>query len=192
MEQKIIITAEKVTVGDKEYILRQVEKAEPEIGKWYKLPELKKLAHITKIEGHRVYYYGFCGNWISDDWFNIYHINNAIEATHKEVEEALISEAKKRGFKNGVTIKRDWLTIGYDPIATINTSTYTDPEFNYHNKGDCLEHHGFILYENGKWAEIIPDKKHEVCEALLREIYSKSHYIPLKARLEKELPEIKF
>ena len=87
-------------------IIPEAFKKELEIGKWYKY----KLAlfYVTNKKSNNANYYnvfGFDvdGNWMTDNAATSFN-ENYIEATPEEVEAALINEAKKRGYKEGVTI----------------------------------------------------------------------------------------
>jgi len=65
-------------------------------------------------------------------------------ATDKEVEQALIKEAKKRGFKKGVYSKCLW-----------NKITKKLEQGGFHNDRNELWFCGAHIFDNGKWAEII-------------------------------------
>ena len=75
-----------------------------EVGKWYKGKNFYDfIGCITAMDDEDFRYYGLNVNehWKDDDFYTFKEAN-LIEATPKEVEEALIKEAKKRGFKKGV------------------------------------------------------------------------------------------
>ena len=73
------------------------------------------------------------------------------KATAQEVETALINEAKKRGFKNGVIVER--------PDSFINDGTVTILG-NFSLLGNIgLQLGGFAIMENGTWATIIKPKQ---------------------------------
>ena len=79
-------------------------------------------------------------------------------ATDEEVSAALINEAKKRGFKNGVTILRgDWYSGFSAPKVTIETEQHLTSGFEFRN--DTLFLDGYIIFYSGNWAEIIPQEK---------------------------------
>lgn len=94
--------------------------------------------------------YGFnhAGEWITS--YNRETIITDVKrlATDKEVETALIKEAKKRGFKEGVEFK----------------SARSDRKFTFKDKAYLANgilwngNSTGIIFENGKWAEIIKDK----------------------------------
>jgi hypothetical protein len=70
-----------------------------------------------------------------------------VEATKKEVEEALIAEAKRRGFKEGVT-------VAWDGTVIINN---LKESFTMSVDGGRLKENNsnWNIFKNGKWAEII-------------------------------------
>jgi len=128
-----------------------------EVGKWYITDANHKFVIIEKIDNVWAVCYGFT---TGDSWYengNRCVLNNDFGArlmTNKEVETALIKEAKKRGFKEGVNIKG---------MITGNRSLL--------KKGvlflDHLEwlrmgvHNSYapVIFKNGKWAEIIEEPK---------------------------------
>lgn len=79
------------------------------------------------------------------------------KADPKTVEKFLIEEAEKRGFKEGVTIKRgDWLDMTYtDNIIVVDNRCPKEKGFSYNHSEDRLGLKGFIIYEKGNWAEIV-------------------------------------
>ena len=91
--------------------------------------------------------------WMSI-WRNDGYIerNNLIKATDQEVEEALIKEAKRRGYKDGVICK----SFNHNCDLKINQceKSHYVAEYNklrYGKDGNRL----VVVYSNGKWAEII-------------------------------------
>lgn len=72
-------------------------------------------------------------------------------ATHEEIETTLTKEAKRRGYKGGDTIKGIHGTshIGHEIISF----TYDSEDDTLLTNEDC------IVYEAGKWAEIIEQPK---------------------------------
>ena len=126
-----------------------------EVGKWYK-SDLNRILCCTKNSGDTFSAYGIepNGDWIKDqsDWITSYFI----PATDKEVEDALIKEAKKRGFKEGV--ETDCL-LGWGGAITSKIK-YTFGELRVDVSGEARNTSGWstIFYE-GKWATIIETKK---------------------------------
>ena len=144
-----------------------------EVGKWYK--------YIGKYKGAIVNYQGGEGagygvnsdfdwqdhtNYIDGDigisWSFSSEPKKWIPATDKAVEEVLIKEAKKRGFKEGVKIN----------CVLNQTNAYRG--FNIGSKfkligndfwarNDCGDgNYSFCLFSGGKWASIIEDKVPEI------------------------------
>ena len=75
-------------------------------------------------------------------------------ATHSEVEAALIAEAKKRGFKEGVR---------FNSARNGSEQRYESIKWEYgHNYNDCLcmsSCGNGTVYYNGQWATIIPQEE---------------------------------
>ena len=71
-------------------------------------------------------------------------------ATNEEVEAALIKEAKKRGFKEGVKFKG--LSEGLGDVVAITTVKY-----DINNKS--LYSNGEWIFKDGQWSEIIEEPK---------------------------------
>ena len=74
-------------------------------------------------------------------------------ATEEEVREALINEAKKRGYKEGVKCK-------FGIIEDIRTIKTNDFEFKLEYNTLCIKRkdgNSDIIFRNGKWNEIIEE-----------------------------------
>lgn len=71
-------------------------------------------------------------------------------ATTEEISAALIAEAKRRGFKEGVTIKRPW------DNQTLNLLKGKPA---YYHDMNTLDVGKFTVFNKGKWAEIIEQPK---------------------------------
>jgi hypothetical protein len=192
MEQKIIITAEKVTIGDKEYLLKQVEKIEPENavkpvnGKWYWVEKFDNSfpgdALICYQENTGHYGFGFTGVWM--DGFYISSDDVLVKASFDEIAEKLQSEALKRGY--GEETKARCLSGGEIEKIVSN-------EFMFDGSSLLASDYGFgvtVLMTDGKWAEIIEDK-YEVPGSFIREVYENSPIVR-REKLEKQFPGIKF
>ena len=120
-----------------------------EVGKWY-------------ISEHYLAYY--LGDYkcncirLSDGaWFeNIHHslsghLKSYKLATEEEVSEALINEAKKRGYKEGVKCKFGII----EEIRTIETNDFVF-KLEYNTLGIKRKNgNADIIFRSGKWAEII-------------------------------------
>jgi len=116
-----------------------------EVGKWY-IDKGCLFNYQTKKS-----VYGFFTNneWIDKKWK--WTNNKGVRlATEEEVKEALINEAKKRGFNNigDLKIKNTYGCIrnGY---RTNNNNFYYDYISN------TLQLDGVIIFRNGFWAEIV-------------------------------------
>ena len=125
------------------------------VGKWYKRQIDNGLWFLTKIEMDCAFGYGFD---MDRDWVDISREYNydtdLIPATDKEVEEALIKEAKKRGFKKGV----EFIDVFDGKLEVADGNRFE------------LSHTGRLLYNcdrifsKGKWATIIDTISKEEAE----------------------------
>ena len=91
-------------------------------------------------------------------------------ATEEEVREALINEAKKRGFNNigNLKIKNTFGGISNGFVTITN-------DFYYDYKGNTLRLDGAVIFNNGVWAEIIEEKNtfdKDYLDNKITEIYS--------------------
>lgn len=118
-------------------------KKDLEVGKWYIRKNNKKclICYDGGESGYGFGYAGFWGNWL----MNENNINDFTEATTQEVESALISEAKKRGYKENIIIKG----LG-------NTQ---DGRFHYRSDINYLYCGSYAIFQNGQWATIIQPEK---------------------------------
>jgi len=135
------------------YFSKEEVKSKHQIGKWYK-HKFGALFCVTSINDDGVLYgYGFDkhGHWFSfiDESSTSCACNNTakaytVEATHQEVEKALIEEAKRIGFKGGFV---------FDDRTNIL--------WNQQENGEER-----AILSNGKWVTIIEqDKFAELKEA---------------------------
>ena len=130
-----------------------------EVGKWYKsIDKPLRIFYVTELKDNRYYYYGFntLGYFKKEDWFSF--IDCGLQkgftlATDSEVLEALIDEAKKRGFRENVHIKG----LG-------NTQ---NGKFHYRADINYLYCGSYACFQNGKWAEIVKTYTKEEAEKLL-------------------------
>jgi len=143
---------------------------ELEVGKWYKSDyknglKNKSIYCVTGIYGNNFGAYGF--NWEGKWSVNKYDygtINKDYQtpSTEKEVEEALVKEAIKRGYKKGVKVKTDW--FGEEEINILNGGS-----FNLNNNAfgfNTLCNNGSPwIFKNGIWAEIIQVPTYTIPEA---------------------------
>lgn len=134
-------------------IQEQIEKLKnekPEIGSWYKRP-LGTLLCITDNK-ELLFGYGFSasGDWTNNDYAHGQMYKEWTPATDKEVEAALIAEAKKRGFKEGVNVKG----YSYTTCGHIYKSEFE----NWLVLGVACGPN-IVIFQEGNWAEIIEEPK---------------------------------
>ena len=125
------------------------------VGKWYKNGDAgweKSIAcvfEVSKEDKDAFSGYGFngVGKWAEDFDF-AWASYNWIPATPEEVETALVNEAKKRGFKEGV-----YYCFGGKKIEAKG-----EIRFNHQGKYNDLyfERSERFIFKDGKWAEILP------------------------------------
>nr|WP_299488663.1 hypothetical protein [uncultured Allomuricauda sp.] len=129
-------------------------------GDWVYIDKASKGAYGASLSFGRVcdvnehitngLHYGLVVNIDGDVW-GIGNNYKARTATPKEIEEQLIKEAKKRGFKKGAR---------YIPILEIEVE---DPNkvweatdaFDYYPETDAISCGFQYIYRQGKWAEIV-------------------------------------
>lgn len=163
-----------------EVLINESENTKFEVGKWYKLTEdysgtLKKgevyqminfqtdsksciiLDHVAfGIEGR---------NYLAP------YKDMLIEATPKEVEEALIKEAEKRGLKEGTIINNSMLNDCSNTSCKAENNEYKFIEDELYS--NCLLLDGFVIFLNGKWAEIVKTK---TIDEIARDLSALSEY----------------
>ena len=118
-----------------------------EINGWYKDKEVG--GWFVFLE-NGIVKHGFDGD---GDWFYCHNQRfklsySDFKATDKEVLEALIKEAKKRGFKEGVRINNECIGYIYAGICNSNEIIF---------ENGILSIDYVYIYKDGKWAEIIKD-----------------------------------
>ena len=171
-----ILAIEKVGGADVSLYLKEtfpeVFKTELEVGKWYK--SSTGIEFLVYYQSNGFDNYGFWEDHpyrdnllFGDCWYNMSRL-----ATDEEVSAVLINEAKKRGFKNGVTILRgDWYFGFSAPKVTIEKEQHPTSGFEFRN--DTLFLDGYIIFYSGNWAEILPQEKTVVPMAKALEIIAK-------------------
>lgn len=104
--------------------------------------------------------FGFINDEFNDGW-SFFAKKGKTLATEKEVKNALIKEAKKRGFKEGVTI----ISLVDDCLKIID-NRYNTKDFQYFKDGNSLYLNGYKIFIKGEWAKIVsePPKKMTVAE----------------------------
>ena len=128
-------------------------KDELEVGKWYKNGDagysnsIACVFEVSKEDKDAFSGYGFGrnGKWVEDFNFG-WASYNWIPATPEEVETALINEAKKRGFEEGVK---------YEELHIKGRICEIKGNIKYHKSSEDLRNDGWCLFHNGKWATII-------------------------------------
>tara|TARA_R110000803_G_scaffold203073_1_gene268483 strand:+ start:140 stop:658 length:519 start_codon:yes stop_codon:yes gene_type:complete len=117
-----------------------------EVGKWYK----SEVCLFNYQKYSKVYGFFTDGGWTNGGW--IWDGTSAKLATDKEVEEALIKEAKKRGFKKGVSVDKVNLSADYNPNNKLKENTINTNEL--FSRG-YLWVSSIIIYDNGEWATVV-------------------------------------
>ena len=136
-----------------------------EVGRWYKNKDTESIIccesyYLCLTEGLICKGYGVD---MFSDWVTDYKICDCIPATDSEVEAALINEAKKRGFKEGVYANNTNICeIGGKWEVKANN-------FELLNNGLLVtkDNRSVVLSKEGKWAEIIPTMTRQEAEGKL-------------------------
>lgn len=139
-------------------------KNELEVGKWYEDPRSELLMFVEEINApmpsdtNSIKSYGFSKTkeWLDSDLRGYYYFTqDLVLSDPKKVESALIEEAKKRGFKKGITIERSgingWKETDYEPFSGAFRFI---PNLNIL---ECDNGNGYI-FKNGIWATLIKEK----------------------------------
>jgi len=126
---------------------QKVEEVKYEVGKWYR--NSVGLFHVTKVKNDTVFAYGFCRErWAENESFPIKkYQEDDVLACEEEIANALIFEAKKRGYVKGVN-------VGTQKINCDKYRYYSDSTLYIHD----TEGVGICIFNKGKWAEIIEYK----------------------------------
>lgn len=146
--------------------LDDILKPKFEVG-WLKLKEHNVFCYTTDFKKG----YGISHG---DEWTDVIFIDDLNywkQTTPKEVEEELIKEAEKRGFKEGVDIKHDGLINEYGNMAVAGERRINSLNFYYENNVLRLSEH--IIYSNGKWAEIVKNKTIDEIASELNETFGR-------------------
>lgn len=126
-----------------------------EVGRWYKYND-----GVFNYQGVKCYIQGY-GIDVLGIWLDVCNLGESpqdwIPATDKEVEEALIKEAKKRGFKKGV----EFISLRESKEKVFFSSFW---QMDYSKDLWVLGSKSFngIIFKDGKWAEIIQPKTVEL------------------------------
>lgn len=128
-----------------------------EIGKWYRCTD-NSLLFFSRISDFRddSCGYGFLsnGDWVDerDGYSFIQSPHLWTEATSKEVAQALIEEAKRRGFSIGCKVKAEWIN------TTREDGIIKDSDFAF--EGDTLLFlNHCLIFNYGQWADVINSEK---------------------------------
>jgi hypothetical protein len=134
-----------------------------EINGWYKSKEVKGWCVFLENEISR---YGFdsLGNWFEGEDYTYKLEKDDYKATDKEVEEALIKEAKRRGFFNIGNIFKSCFDDNNEVRDISKYDSSTDIGY-YYVVRDGLRSNGLntfskfcsnpLIYQFGKWATIV-------------------------------------
>lgn len=132
-----------------------------EVGKWYKKNDYGDLmfyfnGKYTYKDNENNYGFDYNGFFQKEIGVHKREVNKYYEATHEEVEQALIKEAKRRGLVNIGQISI------YKPFSENKSSKgYFKTSHNFYKFNpydNTLRLDGVRVFENGVWAEIIDDK----------------------------------
>lgn len=135
-----------------------VFKSELEIGKWYNSTIADALYFIKEKTKFGFNTYGIVGKeWCIDEI--IHHLDKLELATEQEVSEALINEAKKRGFKDGVIFNSPNAIYNHSKNQEIKCCYFSySILYNMLSVKQTSKNAEGIIFKNGTWAEIIPNK----------------------------------
>lgn len=149
-----------------------------EVGKWYysKIFNDEWLVNFKEIKGDDLFSNSAICLGATPTWYNASEWGSYSDckvfrpATTQEVEEALIKEAKKRGFKEGVRFK----ALNQEMMVPVVNFSSIDNELKFMrmsfrlNKINDLNtllvscndsRNNGIIFHNGQWAEIIKEDK---------------------------------
>lgn len=173
-----------------------------EKGKWYRDND-GRLIFAKRFDEKHIVGFGFTltGIWDGNESYWLYdYAGNILKwgirpATESEIKEALVKEAEKRGFKEDCRFYQPW-------NKNTKTATSYNYEFAYKN-GDCLYFRGDVIYQNGKWAEIIQDEaikiggetviiaENKLSVTIGKEIYSHAELASLASFLYQHSDQVK-
>lgn len=138
-----------------------------EIGKWYK--GVRDALLYCKTSGEsvhlRAYGFNYAGKWDNSPTINTSG-KGWVEATHKEVEEALIREwEKKCNYKNNIQIKFD--NQAYPMTLDID---FSKDKYEYDMDEDILQIGGMYIYQQGEFATVIKEAKEMTIHQIQKEL----------------------
>jgi hypothetical protein len=176
------ITKKQIVALDKQEktvreLFPEVFKTELEVGKWYKKKDFGKLmfcfsGEFSNANRHPNYGFSYDGEFSKIIGCFEKELLDYIPATKEEVETALINEAKRRGFKEGVVIK-ELLSSNIGSLNSENPKKLETNKLTINNNLQFVYCNNLVIFRNGTWAEIIQPKqmtKDEIENALGYEI----------------------
>jgi hypothetical protein len=141
------------------------KKDELEVGKWYRdTTDKHALIFVNKINDcEKNYGFGRGGYWINSYDIPNTPIGKYNIATDEEVEETLIKEAKRRGFRKGCVMKHN-----QEAYPSLGEHEFIrDNDFSYSASGNDLTIYGWEIFGGGKWATIVETITKEEAEKQL-------------------------
>lgn len=165
-------------------------KSKIEVGKWYINEDNNILVCCTKLTEKQNYNLTFSGYGIRfKKWFNEenYFLRRRFKpATDEEVKDALIAEAKRRGFKNlgEISIKSIFYTL-FLSSKVYPKGTFVTIKNNYEFTDLNLYLDGVLIFHDGKWATIIEEEEEEIIS--IKELREKIQIIKAELQSLKEL-----
>ena len=146
---------------------------EIEVGKWYKWTGCNRaIGFISKPpfnDGGECYVFDYLTSGNTDIHSSLHH-SNLTPATDQEVKEALIKEAKKRGFEEGVSYRsvKRMLHDGTETNVEIKNILSLNVVFHKSvNETSVLNTGSHAVFYNGNWATIIETITKEEAEKQL-------------------------
>lgn len=141
------------------------------VGTWYNIKLTGYTDAVICYQGENSYGWGHRGVWT--DCYQIPFGSRQVESDLNEVEESLVKEAIKRGYKVGETICRKKIDDSL-PTLKIDKETFpSDKGFHFYQRHfetgkPFIEYNGFVVFYDGQWADIVEevyDKFAELKEA---------------------------
>ena len=120
-----------------------------EAGKWYYLVDYPNDNFLFRFSGNlgdnSSYGFNRIREWSGHNMLGVHGTDKCRTAPIEEVEQRLIQEAKRQGFKEGVTIKN---------ILSGTNGYLSHDHYVYYETDDDLYLGGWLIYSNGTWATI--------------------------------------
>ncbi len=131
-----------------------------EVGKWYRYINENYTDWLMNYQEGENNCYGFNSSKSYRTCYTMNSGTNWIPATHQEVEDALIVEAKKRGYAKG----------NFVSLSTSKMSNYDAYRVMFDENNNKFWSKYGLVFQNGKWAEIIETITKAEAEKLLNKI----------------------